>query len=47
MSSSERILRPSVWAIYTIIVFEILFMISPFALYFYSVYGPVLRFFDQ
>jgi hypothetical protein len=33
-------LTPSVWAIYTIIVFEIVFVISPFALYFYSVYGP-------
>jgi hypothetical protein len=42
MSSLERILKPSFWALYAIIVFEILFMISPFALYFYSVYGPAL-----
>lgn len=47
MSSLERILKPSFWALYAIIVFEILFMISPFALYFYSVYAPVLDFFDQ
>src|ERR687892_1440004 len=47
MSSLERILKPSVWALYAIIVFEILFMISPFALYFYSAYGPVLQGFNR
>jgi protein-S-isoprenylcysteine O-methyltransferase Ste14 len=47
MPDLERILRPSFWAVYAIIVFEILFMISPFALHFYSVYGPVLQIFDR
>jgi hypothetical protein len=36
MPDLERILKPSFWAVYAIIVFEILFMISPFALHFYS-----------
>lgn len=39
----EGIWRPSVWIFYAVIVLEILYMISPFALYFYSGYGPVLR----
>jgi protein-S-isoprenylcysteine O-methyltransferase Ste14 len=37
-------LSVSAWIAYTVIVLEILFMISPFALYFYSVYAPPLRF---
>ena len=32
---------------YILIVVEIIIMISPFALYFYSVYGPVLNFFSS
>ncbi|MGH8469558.1 MAG: hypothetical protein ACREVY_11440 [Gammaproteobacteria bacterium] len=47
MLDLERILKPSFWMLYLVIVFEILFMVSPFALYFYSAYGPVLNFFDQ
>jgi protein-S-isoprenylcysteine O-methyltransferase Ste14 len=39
---AERAMRPAVWAFYVVIVFEILFMISPFALHFYAAYGPVL-----
>jgi protein-S-isoprenylcysteine O-methyltransferase Ste14 len=39
----RRILKPTIWAFYLVIVFEILFMISPFALYFYSAYGPTLN----
>jgi protein-S-isoprenylcysteine O-methyltransferase Ste14 len=35
---------PAVWALYVAIGFEILFMISPFALYYYSTYGPSLNF---
>jgi len=34
---------PAVWVFYVAIVFEILFMISPFALYYYSSYGPSLN----
>ena len=33
---------PAAWVLYVAIVFEILFMISPFGLYYYSVYGPSL-----
>ncbi|NIQ92918.1 MAG: hypothetical protein GWO11_00935, partial [Desulfuromonadales bacterium] len=29
---------------YVLIALEVLFMITPFALYFYGVYGPVLEF---
>jgi protein-S-isoprenylcysteine O-methyltransferase Ste14 len=47
MSILRRILKPATWGFYLIIVFEILFMISPFGLYFYSVYGPVLNFLNQ
>ena len=35
--------RPAVWIVYVVIVFEILFMISPFALHFYAAYGPMLN----
>jgi protein-S-isoprenylcysteine O-methyltransferase Ste14 len=41
-SLAERLLRPAAWAFYVVIVFEILFMISPFALHFYAAYAPVL-----
>lgn len=37
------LLKPLAWGVYFVIVFEILFMISPFALYFYSAYGPALN----
>ena len=43
MSSYRKVVRPAVWAFYLIIVLEFLFMISPFALYFYSSYGPTLN----
>jgi class 3 adenylate cyclase/protein-S-isoprenylcysteine O-methyltransferase Ste14 len=38
---------PAVWVAYLAIVFEILFMISPFALYYYSAYGPSLNLFHR
>jgi class 3 adenylate cyclase len=38
------LVAPAVWLVYVAIVFEILFMISPFALYYYSAYGPSLNF---
>lgn len=41
----DRWLRPGLFLFYAVFVLEILFMISPFALYFYSVYGPVLNLF--
>jgi protein-S-isoprenylcysteine O-methyltransferase Ste14 len=37
------IVVPTVWIFYVAIVFEILFMISPFALYYYAAYGPSLN----
>jgi protein-S-isoprenylcysteine O-methyltransferase Ste14 len=40
----NTLIRPAAWAFYVVLVFEILFMISPAALFFYSVYGPVLGF---
>lgn len=36
---------PAVWVFYVAVVLEILFMISPFALYYYSAYGPSLNLF--
>ena len=39
----KQLLTPAVWVFYVAIVLEILFMISPFALYFYSLYGPTLN----
>ena len=34
------IVVPAVWVAYVGIVFEILFMVSPFGLYYYAAYGP-------
>lgn len=34
---------PAAWVFYVAIVFEILFMISPFALYYYAAYAPALN----
>ena len=39
----KQLLTPALWIFYVAIVLEILFMISPFALYFYSLYGPTLN----
>ena len=38
---------PAAWVLYVTIVFEILFMISPFGLYYYSAYGPSLNLFNR
>lgn len=43
MSPSPAWWKPAVWLVYVVIVFEILFMISPFALYYYSAYAPFLN----
>lgn len=43
MSANRAWWKPAVWLVYLIIVFEILFMISPFALYYYSAYAPFLN----
>jgi protein-S-isoprenylcysteine O-methyltransferase Ste14 len=44
-SKSSKILLAGTIAAYCLIGIEIIIMISPFALYFYSVYAPVLQFF--
>src|SRR5262249_32667970 len=40
----NTLIRPVAWAFYVVLVFEILFMITPAALFFLPVYGPVLGF---
>jgi protein-S-isoprenylcysteine O-methyltransferase Ste14 len=44
VQNSKKSLSVSVWIIYLLIVFEILYMISPFALYYYSLYKIPLNF---
>jgi protein-S-isoprenylcysteine O-methyltransferase Ste14 len=44
MSIDQRLVRGSVVVFYLLIGLEIIIMISPFAAYFYGVYGPVLNF---
>lgn len=44
---NSRLLLIGTIAAYCLIGIEIIIMISPFALYFYSVYGPVLEFFSS
>ncbi|MCI0696890.1 DUF1295 domain-containing protein [candidate division KSB1 bacterium] len=40
----KKSLLPVAWIFYLLVVFEIIYMISPFALYYYSTYGPSLNF---
>ena len=47
MTNYRKYLKPAVWGVYIVIGLEFLFMISPFALYFYSSYGDVLNFFHR
>ena len=44
---AEKSVRTSVWLLYILIVFEILYMISPFAFYYYSYYAIPLNWFQQ
>ncbi len=44
MAINKRLVRGSVSLFYLLIGLEIIIMISPFAAYFYSVYGPILNF---
>lgn len=42
--------RKALWSVvlfYLLVAFEIIYMAGPFAVYFYGVYNPVLRFFNQ
>jgi protein-S-isoprenylcysteine O-methyltransferase Ste14 len=43
MGKNSKWLRPAVFGFYFVVVLEFLFMISPFALHFYSAYGPTLN----
>lgn len=47
MANLKRAFVPTAWIFYLAIVFEILYMISPFALYYYSAYGPWLNLFHR
>ncbi len=46
-ATSERFLLWATTFAYLLIALEVLFMITPFALYFYGVYGPVLEWLSQ
>lgn len=43
----EKGIRTSVWLAYIIVVFEILYMISPFAFFYYSIYAIPLKLFQS
>ena len=41
------LVMPTAWVLYLVVVCEILFMASPFALYYYTAYGPSLNWLHQ
>ena len=43
VSRGEKAAKSSAWFLYTLIVLEILFMVSPFAAYYYSIYATPLN----
>lgn len=43
VSARDRAVKTSAWVLYTLIVLEILFMVSPFAAYYYSIYATPLN----
>jgi protein-S-isoprenylcysteine O-methyltransferase Ste14 len=43
VTTKDRTIKTSAWFIYTLIVLEILFMVSPFAAYYYSIYATPLN----
>ena len=47
MEKKKKSLIPVAWLFYLIIMFEVIYMISPFAFYYYSAYGPVLNFLNN
>jgi protein-S-isoprenylcysteine O-methyltransferase Ste14 len=47
MVEARTAVRGTAWVFYAVFVLEILFMISPAALQFYSLYGPALRFLNR
>jgi protein-S-isoprenylcysteine O-methyltransferase Ste14 len=46
VSTSVKAVKSSAWILYTLIVLEILFMVSPFAAYYYSIYATPLNAFQ-
>ena len=42
VTTREKAVKTSAWFLYTLIVLEILFMVSPFAAYYYSIYATPL-----
>jgi protein-S-isoprenylcysteine O-methyltransferase Ste14 len=47
MVEARTAVRGTAWAIYAVLVLEILFLISPLAPLFYAFYGPFLRFLER
>src|SRR5688572_12787306 len=47
MVEARTAVRGTAWAIYAVVVLEILFLISPLAPLFYAFYGPFLRFLER
>lgn len=47
VTATDRAVKTSAWALYTLIVLEILFMVSPFAAYYYSIYATPLNALQQ
>ena len=43
VTRKDRAVKTSAWFLYTLIVLEILFMVSPFAAYYYSIYATPLN----
>ena len=43
VTMKDRTIKTSAWFLYTLIVLEILFMVSPFAAYYYSIYATPLN----
>ncbi|MGI9288290.1 MAG: methyltransferase family protein, partial [Pseudomonadales bacterium] len=43
VTAKDRAVKTSAWLLYTLIVLEILFMVSPFAAYYYSIYATPLN----
>ncbi len=43
VTARDKAVKTSAWVLYTLIVLEILFMVSPFAAYYYSIYATPLN----
>jgi protein-S-isoprenylcysteine O-methyltransferase Ste14 len=48
--NQDKVIKSSFWgvfAFYFLIAFEFFYMAGPFAIYFYSIYAPILNFFNR